>query len=296
MKTKGIFFILLSGIGYGFLGIFGKFLLQDGVALGPALAIRFSIASILMWIYLLAFKKSELKKISQKEILLCMGLGILGYATFSSLYFLALEGLSASMTVLLLYTYPTMVVVLSILILKEKLAIAQKWALPISFLGIVLLIGGNYSITSGKSLLYGFLCAFVYALYILFSSEKLKKIEPTVSVAIIQSSAALILLLLHIHTQETLFFTLRHGFVYILGLSLVVTILPMITFAQGIKYLTASEVSLLYTVEPLAAILLATLLFGEKMEVTQLFGGAFVLISLYLCSFRKVVLKSSVQK
>ena len=281
-KKMGVVLITLSGVGYGLLGIFGKFLYQNKVHPGAALAVRFTIAASLLWCFILLFKREELKKLTKHEVISCLMLGVFGYAVFSSLYFMALEGLSASMTVLLLYTYPIMVALLSFLFLKEKLSPMQKISVPLSFVGIGLLIGGDFAVEKIVSVIFGLLCAFFYASYIVVSKPKLKNIDPVVSACLVQSSAALILVIYHLQSYEILSFTIEHGFRYILGLSLLVTILPMITFAQGIKYLSPSEVSVLYTVEPLVAIGLSSVLFHERMNTVQIIGGLLGLVSMYL--------------
>ena len=119
-KVIGSVQVVASGACFGLLGLFGKSAFERGCTPGELLSLRFSIAALMMFFGYLVFERTLLK-LPRKYILYSLALGILGYALFSSCYFMALQGVSASLTVLLLYTYPLFVALFSILFFKEKI-------------------------------------------------------------------------------------------------------------------------------------------------------------------------------
>ena len=100
-RKIGILQILLSGFCFGFLGIFGKAAYSRGLTPGEFLSLRYLIGAVMLFVALTIWRRSALQ-MSWRRALICLSLGVFGYAVFSSCYFVALQGLSASLTVLLL--------------------------------------------------------------------------------------------------------------------------------------------------------------------------------------------------
>ena len=118
-RTLGILQVTTSGICFGFLGIFGKLASRHDISIGELLSFRFLAAGCLLFVLLALFSPRRLK-VSLKELLICAGLGILGYAVFSTLYFYAIHGVSVATASLLLYTYPAWVVLGAALLFRER--------------------------------------------------------------------------------------------------------------------------------------------------------------------------------
>jgi drug/metabolite transporter (DMT)-like permease len=124
-RIIGLVQIVTAAVGYGLLGIFGKRAYRTGMQPGELLALHFLLASAVLWSYILVAKRSALR-ITFRQAVNCAVLGVLGYALFSTLYFEALKGLSVSLTVLLLYTYPAIVMIGSWLLFKERVTRTQR--------------------------------------------------------------------------------------------------------------------------------------------------------------------------
>ena len=90
-QRKAVFQVLLSGLAFGTLGVFGKLAFSAGLEPGQFLAFRFSIASLVLGTYVLAFRRRELRQLDAKSVTASLALGVLGYAIFSSCYFMALR-------------------------------------------------------------------------------------------------------------------------------------------------------------------------------------------------------------
>jgi drug/metabolite transporter (DMT)-like permease len=274
MRQVGIFQVLLSGFCFGFLGIFGKRAYELGLTPGEFLALRFVLASIILAIYLAA-RNPSLFRIAPAALGKCALLGILGYAIFSSCFFYALNGLSASLTVLLLYTYPVIVSLSAWALFAEKPAKFELLALPLVMLGLALLVWGDMRVNSALSLLFGFSAAVFYSLYILASSHWLKGIHPLSTTLYIMSSAAIALSAMHIRPAR--FPLPGEAWLVVGATALISTVMAMSLFLAGLQKLKNSEVSLLSTAEPITGVALATVFWGEMLSAAQWLGGAFVI-------------------
>ena len=73
-ELVGFIYVLLAGLGFGFLGVFGRLGFQRGLSVGEILTWRFLLAAILLWIYLFLFKR-KLIQLSLKQILISSALG-----------------------------------------------------------------------------------------------------------------------------------------------------------------------------------------------------------------------------
>lgn len=284
MRQLGILQVLLSGVCFGFLGVFGKWAFAAGLKPGEFLSLRFLTASSLLGLWILTRDPKALR-VSRKMLSRCAALGVAGYALFSSFFFFALEGLSASLTVLLLYTYPVIVSLGAWILFRERLGWRQIGALPLVMLGLFLLVYGDFEVYSKLSLAFGFFAAVFYSVYILASSRWLKGTAPLTSTFYIMLSAGLVLGILHLRPATLP--ALNTAWPTVLATALIGTLAAMSLFLAGLQKLTSAETSVLSTAEPATGVLLAALLLGEHMGMIQLLGGTFVLIGMLLTSLRR---------
>jgi drug/metabolite transporter (DMT)-like permease len=280
-KSLGIIQVILSGICFGFLGYFGKIAFLNSIKPGELLALRYSMAGLILFIFLL-FKDKNSLKLNLKDTCISILLGVFGYALFSSLFFYALTGLSASLTVLLLYTYPIMVTILSRLFLKEEITKLKFISLVLASIGMYLLVAFEWKISGLQYFLSGIGAAFFYSLYIIYSRKYLERVSPLTSSLYVQIGAGTILSLLNFQNIDRPLFILQQHFLFILTMSIVCSVMAMTLFLAGLQKITSMETSILSTTEPISGIIIAILFLGEKMNLTQIFGAIFILTGLIL--------------
>ena len=110
-----------------------------------------SISSVFAFLFLLILNIKngtikELKKYKAKDYLIMAGLGFIGLFLYSALYYYGLIELTSQEACIINYLWPLMLVIFSILILKEQLTFLKVAAMLCSFTGIVILsIGGSFS-------------------------------------------------------------------------------------------------------------------------------------------------------
>lgn len=285
-RQIGFIQIILSGMCFGALGFFGKMAYRVSVAPGELLALRYSISAILMGLTILATNPKSLK-LTRFQLISSLLLGICGYALFSSFFFIALTGLSASLTVLLLYTYPVMVAVLSQFILKEHLGKKGVMALLLASIGMFGLVWGELSVSDPGFLLYGLGAAFFYSLYIMYSRKYLSDVPAMPSSFYVQLGAGAVLSLIHFNNIERPVSIISNHPAIIIGMAIICSFMAMTLFLAGLRRITSSEASILSTTEPLFGVLIAAMVLEEKLSLIQICGGVLILIAMVLLALSK---------
>lgn len=288
-RLLGIIQVILSGVCFGFLGVFGRWAFEKGITPPELLGHRFLLAACMLGI-LCSFKYGvQSLKVGWVKAARFLTLGILGYAVFSSFYFIAIQKLSITLAVLLLYTFPIWVTLGAWLFYKEKLNLVQALTIPLAFAGLILLIGTDWSVKQSTGLLYGLGSAITYAIYILLSRMWLENQNAFVAVFFIQLGAGGILFLKSFESWERTNAVIEIGAPMILGLAFICSVLAMSLFQAGLQKLQSWEASILSTTEPLVGITLATIFFQEKLTALQLFGASLVLLAFVLISNPRLV-------
>lgn len=287
-RKIGFIQIILSGICFGFLGFFGKMAYQKQITPGELLSLRYTISAVLTGLLLLITNPKSLFSLSPFEIISSILLGIFGYALFSSFYFMALTGLSASLTVLLLYTYPLMILVFSLVFLNEKIGVHGITATVLVSVGLVGLVWGEWSVSQPHFLLFGIGAAFFYAIYILLSRKYLSNTPAIPSSFYVQLGAGIVLSIINFQaTPERPFVILSEHALLILSMSILCSLMAMTLFLAGLQKISSSEASLLSTTEPISGVIIATLLLGEVIAPIQIGGGLLIIAGLVIMAYRK---------
>jgi drug/metabolite transporter (DMT)-like permease len=287
-RWLGFFYVLIAGIGFGFLGIFGKLAFRNHLQVYELLTFRFLIAGLLIGLGLLVFRRQDLK-LSLRQIVTSIILGVLGYATFSSLYFMSIQGLSVAIAAMLLFCFPLFVILGEVIFFREKISKQKILSLFMCLLGIALLIYSPNSSSVGNSVysfialnkvkyfIYALAAALTYSVYVLVSG-RLQKVTPAggSSFYVILSAgiALLIFNFSHIQFEKLL---IIDNFMIVMGIAVVCTILPITAFLLGLQRLPSGTASIIVTVEPVVATIAGFLILGESLLPSQIIGGGLVL-------------------
>jgi drug/metabolite transporter (DMT)-like permease len=220
-----------------------------------------------------------------------IGLGLIGYYLSSFLDFLGLQYISVGLERLILFLTPTFVLILTVIVMKRRIARLEWMALGLSYCGIVLVFvhdlgGGAGSTIIGSLFVLG--SAISYAVYLLYSGEMVKRIGALrlVAYAMCVSSVACI----------AQFFILRPAVllvqpVDVYGLSLVngifCTILPVFMTMAAVQRIGAPTASQAGMVGPISTLALGALILNEPVTGVQLAGTALVIAGIYLLSTKK---------
>ncbi len=264
---------LLSAVGFGTVPILALFAYQGGIGVFTLLFLRFSLASILLFIYILIKKRNI--KITKNQLIKIFIMGGIFYSLFSYCYFSAIQYIPASLAVLLFYTFPFIIAILSHF-LGELLSKKIVYAIIISFLGLMLVMGKTDGEISFLGIMLAFGASVFYSLYTLYGDYILKDISLITTIAYVCLFAAFSFFSIGLMTGNLQFQFTQNTWLPIIGISLV-SMLGFLAFFQGIKLTSPTSVSILSMIEPLVTIVLSIIFFGEWFNLLQIFGALLVL-------------------
>lgn len=222
-----------------------------------------------------------------------IGLGLLGFYLASLLDFIGLQYISASLERLILFVYPTLVVLLSVVFLRKPIRRVHYLALLLTYAGIALAfadrleVGGENKLLIGATWVFG--AALAYALY-LIGGEKL---IPRMGALRFTANAMLIAcagVLSHqwvLHGSLNLLGWGREVYLLALCMALFSTVLPTFLFSKGIQYIGASNTAIVGSIGPVSTIVLAWYFLDEPISWWQLGGTALVVLGVSLISLQK---------
>lgn len=283
---KGVLFVLLSAVGYALLPTFVKQIQTMGMTPMDIATWRFTFAVPVLWLLVVVRRRPAPVNLLPRTRLL--GLGVLMAAAALTAFF-GLERLPASTMVVLFYTYPTMVALIS-LFLGERLSMRAWLALGLTLIGIALTVpdfGEGLGENNLIGVAFAFLNALVVAVYFVLNSRILKG-----HTAMLRASAWLVtgsfmtMLLVSLFRRELVMPAQPTLLLYLLALATISTVMPIFCMTLGIQALGASRAAIIGTVEPVLTVTIAALVLGERMEPIQLVGGLFILASVILLQVR----------
>jgi drug/metabolite transporter (DMT)-like permease len=273
--------ILLSAFFFGCIGVFVKIAYSQGIDSITVLAFRFIIATIALWIYFSIFG-TQFLKCNRQELLILAVFGILGYGSMSTLMFLSLERIPASLMAMIFYTHPALIVVLTRIFYKEPINSSKVVALLLTLSGCAFILQvsfNNVNRTSGILLALG--TSVVYAIYLTSGQRVLKKIRPqTVTIYVITYLAVVFSIYRNPFAVISAGVISSKGWLAISALAIFSTCFAILLLFSGIEKIGAARASLISTIEPLVAVLIAYLFLGEEISFTQLSGGGLILLGI----------------
>jgi drug/metabolite transporter (DMT)-like permease len=272
-RRLGVALCVVSACGFGLMAIFAKEAYRAGLGVTSLLAARFVLAALVFWA-IVAVRGAG--RPPRRIVVACLALGAIGYSAQAGLFFTALRHIDASLTSLLLYTYPALVFCAAVALRRERFTPGKAGALVLASGGaaLVLLGGGSGGLeTTGVLLALG--AAVTYTTYILAADVIVGRIDPFLLGALVATGAAATFLLAGA-TGGSLQFG-GAGWIWIVAIALLSTVLPIVTFMLGMARVGASTASIVSTVEPVVTVSLAVALFGEALGPLQVLGGALVL-------------------
>ena len=166
---KHVACIIAAGTLWGFMGLFVRKLGERGVGSTGAVLLRCGLAAA-MFAVTVACRDRRLFSVKFRDFWCFLGTGLCSLLFFTWCYFTSMNYLDLSTAAILLYTAPSIVIVLSRFVFREKLTGVKVAALVLAFAGCCLVSGlGSGTRLPAAGLLYGLGAGFGYALYSIFA-------------------------------------------------------------------------------------------------------------------------------
>ena len=278
-STVGTLLVFGAAAGFGTIGIFGEIALAIDLRLATLLPVRFVVATLI--VVGLALGRGWAFPESGRAWLVTLGLGVV-YTAMTVCFFLSLRFLTAGIATIILYTYPTFVVALSVSLLGEAATTRKLISLALATSGVALVAGtGSVSVTPiGTGLALG--AALCYAVYTTGSRALSPSVAPRALMLGVLVGATASMLVFGVVDGGLALPTGPAEIGVVLGLALVATVVPHLLFYEGVARLEASRVGLVSTVEPVVTVALGAAFLGEPVTLAIVAGGVLVLSGVLL--------------
>ncbi|UXP32600.1 DMT family transporter [Reichenbachiella agarivorans] len=230
-------------------------------------------------------------KLTVKIAISVVVFGFLGYYLASYFDFLGLQYIKASLERIILFIYPTVVLVLSSVFLKRKITRVQVLAILITYLGIVIMYYQEPNFMELSSLLgVGLivLSALTYASYLVGSDWLIPQLGSTLFTSLAMMVSCVCVCLHYAVVGDFQFTSYPHQ-VYWLSLAMAIfsTVIPSYLISYAIKILGAPNFSVIASLGPVSTIVLAWMFLGETLSWGQILGAIVVIGGVYVVTQKK---------
>ena len=277
----GIALTSIGAVGFACKGIFAKALYVDGWNALDLLTTRALLALpiIAAWAISVVGVRTLISA-PPRAILGAAAAGVGCYYIGALFDFEALQLIDASVERVLLFSYPSMVVVFHAVIYRERPAKRVLAALALTYAGILMVVTGlDASVLRGNLTGAGLVlaCAVTSALYYVAGDRWTPSIGSLAYTFYALSAATLCLALHRLISPAALTVNWApRDIVLVAGIVVFATVVPMLAMAEGVRRLGAPRASLVSTIGPPTTILLGAWLFGERLHSAQWLGVALI--------------------
>ena len=280
---------IITGITYGLNPLFAKPLMNAGASTEAILFFRYGIAVILLGAYLLL--KKENFRITLKQAGVLLSLGLL-YTASSTFLFEAYKYIASGLATTLVFLFPAMVAIIMVF-----LKVVPSWPVWLSiaatFAGVMIMTGGAGTETVNPvGVWFSIASAFVYALFIVIINKS--KVISSIPNSLLTFYALLTGTFFFIgrclFSGADLMAGIDGGMAWcnLIGLAVLPTIVSTASLAVATRNIGATKASVLGVFEPITAILVGTVVFGEALTPNIIAG---ILISIVAVTFMIMLTK-----
>jgi drug/metabolite transporter (DMT)-like permease len=295
MKLKKEFWV---GIGIGILGV----ALFSSKAVMVKLAYQYNVDAITILLLrmlfsfpfyvVIAFKfKNSNQPFTKKDYSWLLLFGLVGYYLASYFDFVGLSYIKASLERIILFLYPTIVLILNRVFLKKPITKVQVLAILLTYIGVVIAFIDELEF-SGTNIYKGaffiVLSAITYASYLVGSGWLI----PKFGVAKFTANAMLIScfsVFIHFAMVSNVNLLGLPWQVYVYGFLIAVfaTVIPSFLVSKSIKMISSSNFAIVAGIGPISTIILATIFLNESLTFLQIIGALVVITGIVILSLKK---------
>ncbi len=230
-------------------------------------------------------------RLGARDVAPIVGMGLVGYYLASLLDFIGLQYISAGLERVILYLNPTLVILISVLVLRKRIVPLEWIALFVAYAGVLFVFWHDLSV-SGEDVPLGaalvFASALAYAVYLVAGGQLVGRIGP-IRLTAWASIVACIACLAQALAIDAAALVAQPAQVYGLSIvnAVVCTVIPIFMVMMGVARVGSSAAAQTGMLGPAATIGFAALLLDEPVSVTQILGTAIVLAGVFLLTMKK---------
>lgn len=286
----GLLLALLAAFGFSLKAIFIKLAYPYGVDAITLLALRMGFAlPVFLWVGLAEHKAGA--ALSRQDWGKLFLLGCLGYYGASILDFWGLAYISAGLERLILFTYPTLTILIGVLFQGKAFTRREGIAIALCYTGIGFAFLHDLNLGDTRSVLIGgalvFASSVSYAFYLSGSGPMIARLGAMrfAALAMLFSSAVTLIHFLAVQPL-TAFIQPLPVYGWALAMALFATVIPVFALSAAIRRIGAGPASLFGMVGPILTIGFGWWLLGEPISIEQSIGAIFVVLGILIVSRR----------
>ena len=257
---------IITGITYGLNPLFAVPLMRNGASIESILFFRYGFAVVILGLFLMFTKHSF--KITAKQAGVLLALGLL-YTSSSLLLFGSYNYIASGLATTLVFLYPVLVALIMVF-----LRVVPSWPVWLSifatFGGVIIMTqnGASQSINP-IGVIMSIASAFAYALFIVIIS-----ISNSLLTFYALSVGAIVFIIKILISNENITTGINGcaDWANLIGLAILPTIVSTATLAVATRNIGATKASVLGVFEPITAILVGTIVFGEALTANIIIG------------------------
>lgn len=291
--TKGVVYIVIGTCCFAAKGILIKLAYQYGITATPLLMLRmlFSLpfyAGVAIWL-----QTQQQSALTKTEIWQIIGLGLLSYYASSVFDFMGLQYISAGLERLILYVYPTLVLLILAFVKHKKISSNEKIALAIAYTGMLLVfvhdvkLNNSWQITTlGSGLVL--LSTITFATFIVLAGDIIPQVGSLrfTAYGMLSACAGVIIHNLIAEGTESIYQPLPvYGLAF--ALATFCTVIPSFLMNEGIRIIGSGRAAILGIFGPVVTLFLGALVLSENIGAIQLLGATLVIGGVILISRHK---------
>jgi drug/metabolite transporter (DMT)-like permease len=228
----------------------------------------------------------KLPPITARDALALAALGFVGYYLSSFLDMIGLQYVAAGVGRLILFMYPTIVVVISAVVLRKPITRRELIALAITYAGVALVLSGQFDKTSENfwlGALLVMLSAVTFSVYLVGSGEVVLRLG-SIRFTAYATAAASVYSIVQFMALRPLSALVLPTRVYLLALCMALfsTVMPVFMMAEALRRIGASRVAMISALGPVATVVSGYLGLDEKMSLVQSAGGLLVVVGVLI--------------
>jgi drug/metabolite transporter (DMT)-like permease len=291
-RWQGPFLAVAGVLGFSFKAILIKLAYSwQGIDPTTLLALRM-LYSAPFFVAMAWWSGRDAPPMGRHDALLLAWLGFIGYYIASLLDFVGLLYITAALERLVLFLYPTMVLLLSAALARRSITRRDVLALLVSYAGIIVVFwydldvtGNTRAVLTGGALVFG--SAFFYALYLVQSGAIIARQGSMRFVAWAMLASTVFVLLQFALTRPIAALAVPPS-IHALTLAMAVfsTVAPTWMIAEAIRRIGANTASLIGSLGPVFTIGLGAMILGETIHPVQLLGATLVLVGVLVVTMR----------
>ncbi len=291
--------ILLSGILWGFTGIYVRYFTVIGLNSPDIVWLRAVVTAVFLLLFLF-IKDRNLLKVRLRDLWCFVGTGVLSLALFNYCYFINITETSLSVACTMMYLSPVFVLLYSAVLFRERITIRKVSACLLAILGCCLVTGmltDGSSITT-RGLFYGVLSGAGYGLYGIFSRLALDRGYKSLAITTYTFVFAVLGMAPFANFPrigESLPSMEWYGIFYLL-LMLLTSGGAYLLYTKGLTVISPTVAGVIVAIEPVCAMVVGAVLYGEAVTWMSILGmsmviGAIVLLNVHFTGRKERVVK-----